>query len=74
MNDPAQDGEYSVMRIEALFELDVLVPERVSEEVKADAVRSALEESNIDMSVSPARRKRYGEGSNKDGGREHLWC
>jgi hypothetical protein len=39
------------MCIQALFELDVLVPERVSEEVEADAVRSAFEESNNQMSV-----------------------
>jgi hypothetical protein len=46
------------MRVQALFELDVLVPKRVSEEVEADAVRSAFEESNNQMSVALAGSKR----------------
>ena len=42
VDDAVENGEDAVLRFHALFKLDVLVPERVSKEVEADALCTAL--------------------------------
>lgn len=61
------------MRIYTLFELQILVPERVSQEVESDAVCSAFEESKMLVSALMGYASGLGEGANKNGGCEHLW-
>lgn len=43
MNDSAEDGENAVWGFHALFKFDILIPEGMGEEVKPNALCSAVE-------------------------------
>lgn len=47
VDDAIEYGEDAVVSFESLFELNVLVPERVSQEVQANTLCSAIEESVV---------------------------
>lgn len=49
MNDASEDCKDPTRRVYALFELQILVPERMRKEVKSYAVRTALEESKLSV-------------------------
>ena len=44
VNHPAQDSKYLIESLQALLKLNVLVPERVGQEVQPNAGCAALEE------------------------------
>lgn len=45
MNDSVENSEDTILCFHTLFEFEVLVPERVREEVEADAVCTTLKQS-----------------------------
>lgn len=47
MDDLAENVEDAVLLLETFLEFDVLVPERVSQEILATAFRATLKESNV---------------------------
>jgi hypothetical protein len=45
VNNPTKNGEDLVMSLNAFFKFNVLIPERMRKEVKADTTGAALKES-----------------------------
>jgi hypothetical protein len=51
IDDSGQDGEYQVVRFYSFLELEIFVPEWMSQEVKAYTSRATLEKSRWQMSA-----------------------
>lgn len=72
LNDARQDSKDLIMCFEALLKLNVLVPERMGEEVQSDTASASLKQS-CDLSVklsSNAKDRTGGRGRGEGEGKE----
>lgn len=62
-NETPKDSKNAVLRFLTLFVLEIFVPERVGEEVKADVCRTALEKpANASQMLTRNNQKGRSEG------------
>lgn len=72
MDDPFENGEDVVVRFQTLFKLNVLIPERMGQEVQSNTICSTFKQSIRKRSVLKALKTGMDWLQTREGGREHL--